>query len=359
MALINCPECENQISDKAKSCPICGYPIKKRIIEWEIAKVDEEIKPKAHKSENSQLLKVLGGFFGVIIFLAIIVNTCDDKKSSHSEVSTNQLNSNTAEIKIKYSKESLNIREKPNTESKIVNTLKPNEEVRTKGIQENGFIQILNSKDQICGWCSSGYLQDKPLTKEEIEKTISNDIGYSIIAREDDTTGNYKGMSFKIQLNEKNPNDSIIKKICNTIWRNGNTHWDGFHIFVYKPNMRIEDTAYCLVLYSNKGFEKITYFYDTKVAPKDEKWKRVYDKFEVMVMAKNFVTKNLKSPRTAEFPWSVEEYKITSLGDQEFTVSSYVDSQNSFGALLRENYTVKIKQVSKTEWQFLEILFYQ
>lgn len=27
MALINCPECQNQISDKADNCPKCGYPI--------------------------------------------------------------------------------------------------------------------------------------------------------------------------------------------------------------------------------------------------------------------------------------------------------------------------------------------
>lgn len=27
MALINCPECNSQISDKANSCPNCGYPL--------------------------------------------------------------------------------------------------------------------------------------------------------------------------------------------------------------------------------------------------------------------------------------------------------------------------------------------
>ena len=27
MALITCPECENQVSDKAKNCPVCAYPI--------------------------------------------------------------------------------------------------------------------------------------------------------------------------------------------------------------------------------------------------------------------------------------------------------------------------------------------
>ena len=27
MALINCPECENTVSDKAEKCPECAYPI--------------------------------------------------------------------------------------------------------------------------------------------------------------------------------------------------------------------------------------------------------------------------------------------------------------------------------------------
>jgi ribosomal protein L7/L12 len=28
MALIKCPECSNEVSDKAAACPKCGYPIK-------------------------------------------------------------------------------------------------------------------------------------------------------------------------------------------------------------------------------------------------------------------------------------------------------------------------------------------
>ena len=30
MALIACPECEKQISDKAIACPNCGYPVRER-----------------------------------------------------------------------------------------------------------------------------------------------------------------------------------------------------------------------------------------------------------------------------------------------------------------------------------------
>lgn len=29
MALINCPECRNEISSQALSCPKCGYPLKR------------------------------------------------------------------------------------------------------------------------------------------------------------------------------------------------------------------------------------------------------------------------------------------------------------------------------------------
>jgi predicted amidophosphoribosyltransferase len=27
MAIVNCPECKVEVSDKAKSCPKCAYPI--------------------------------------------------------------------------------------------------------------------------------------------------------------------------------------------------------------------------------------------------------------------------------------------------------------------------------------------
>jgi predicted amidophosphoribosyltransferase len=30
MALINCPECNKEISDMAESCPHCGFPIAKK-----------------------------------------------------------------------------------------------------------------------------------------------------------------------------------------------------------------------------------------------------------------------------------------------------------------------------------------
>ncbi len=73
------------------------------------------------------------------------------------------------------------------------------------------------------------------------------------------------------------------------------------------------------------------------------------DKIEVMTFAQALVEKQLKAPSTAKHPWGSSNYQITDLGDYRYRVSSYVDSQNSFGAMLRTNYTVVIRQ-SGDKW---------
>lgn len=44
MALIRCPECEAEVSDKATSCPKCGYPINKEAKGNVLEKVKKLIK---------------------------------------------------------------------------------------------------------------------------------------------------------------------------------------------------------------------------------------------------------------------------------------------------------------------------
>ena len=53
--------------------------------------------------------------------------------------------------------------------------------------------------------------------------------------------------------------------------------------------------------------------------------------------------KQLKSPSSADFPWSFSKYNIEYVGESEdgfyqYTVTSYVDAINSFNAKLRKNY---------------------
>lgn len=53
MALINCPECGKQISDKAPACPNCGYPLELHIRQEREKAMDEARK---EKETNAELL---------------------------------------------------------------------------------------------------------------------------------------------------------------------------------------------------------------------------------------------------------------------------------------------------------------
>jgi len=60
------------------------------------------------------------------------------------------------------------------------------------------------------------------------------------------------------------------------------------------------------------------------------------------IIAQDLVSKKLKSPGTAEFPRS--DYTNGPVSDKSVEIKSYVDSQNGFGATVRTNYSIWLKQ---------------
>lgn len=64
-----------------------------------------------------------------------------------------------------------------------------------------------------------------------------------------------------------------------------------------------------------------------------------HDKFDAFVIAEKTVKAQLKSPSTAKFCKTTEA--TISCSGNTWTVSGWVDAQNSFGATLRNNFTVK------------------
>ena len=79
---------------------------------------------------------------------------------------------------------------------------------------------------------------------------------------------------------------------------------------------------------------------------------------EASVMAEQFAQKKLKSPGSAKFQ-SFLDQKIEDLGEGKYKISSYVDSQNSFGALVRNNYTCTLKYIDNNKWQLENLEFKQ
>ena len=76
-------------------------------------------------------------------------------------------------------------------------------------------------------------------------------------------------------------------------------------------------------------------------------WKE--DKIAAYVMAKQFVEDRLVSPGSADFS-SYSEANVIVLGEREYRVAGYVDSQNKFGAMLRSNYICTLRENEDDTW---------
>lgn len=77
--------------------------------------------------------------------------------------------------------------------------------------------------------------------------------------------------------------------------------------------------------------------------------KRNATEFNAYVMSQVFVKKHLKAPSTADFA-SFSEAKILREPNNKFTVVSYVDAENSFGAKLRNHYRCELVYDGIDNW---------
>lgn len=62
------------------------------------------------------------------------------------------------------------------------------------------------------------------------------------------------------------------------------------------------------------------------------------------------VEKKLKSPSTAVFPVSTDKsYSVIKSRENVYLIAGHVDAQNTFGAMIRENYAVEIECIPNTD----------
>lgn len=82
------------------------------------------------------------------------------------------------------------------------------------------------------------------------------------------------------------------------------------------------------------------------------------DEMEAIIMAEKIVKQKLVSPSSAKFPRSSETTAVK-VDEDTWVISSYVDSQNKFGAMLRTYYIAKVKYLGNDKWQLLDLEFYE
>jgi len=81
-----------------------------------------------------------------------------------------------------------------------------------------------------------------------------------------------------------------------------------------------------------------------------------HDKFEAYVMSQQFVEDRLKSPSSAKFPARSTAY-IKHLGNGRYHVVAHVDSQNSFGAMIRNKFICELHTDDGNRWTCDTLVF--
>lgn len=79
------------------------------------------------------------------------------------------------------------------------------------------------------------------------------------------------------------------------------------------------------------------------------------DHAEAFSICKQFVTDKLRAPKTAEFP-TVAEARVDESSTTGYTVTSFVDSQNEFGAFVRSKFVCTVKpEPGRQKWRLIEM----
>jgi len=86
-------------------------------------------------------------------------------------------------------------------------------------------------------------------------------------------------------------------------------------------------------------------------------WRTEDNSTMAYIMVEDFVKERLISPSSARFPgvFDGRADHITSLGNRRYRITSWVDSQNSFGAVLRTHFTAEIEQIDEDRWRLISL----
>jgi hypothetical protein len=78
---------------------------------------------------------------------------------------------------------------------------------------------------------------------------------------------------------------------------------------------------------------------------------------EALVFMQEYVKGLLKAPSTAKFPGSTDKNTQVLKDGADYIVMSWVDSENSFGAMLRSSYIGVVRQNGAYDWEVISFQF--
>lgn len=117
--------------------------------------------------------------------------------------------------------------------------------------------------------------------------------------------------------------------------------------------------AYILMAVMVTGFFAWVFYSESTVSPEVKRYREEMTARQsrypaVFQASQAYIKQRLKAPSTAEFPW-YDSSAVSGPDGNVYTVRSYVDSENGFGAKIRTNYAVKLREDSNGDIQLVDI----
>jgi hypothetical protein len=75
---------------------------------------------------------------------------------------------------------------------------------------------------------------------------------------------------------------------------------------------------------------------------------------DAYIMSQMFVEKRLKAPKTAKFP-HISKIKVESANENRWLIKSYVDSENGYGAVVRQEYRAIVEHLEGDKWKLIKL----
>lgn len=82
-----------------------------------------------------------------------------------------------------------------------------------------------------------------------------------------------------------------------------------------------------------------------------------HDKAMAWQITQKFVKEKIKSPSTAVFPKYYDIESSILKENRTYTITTYVDAENSFGANLRQNFEAVVKYDGNNNWILMKLVF--
>ena len=175
----------------------------------------------------------------------------------------------------RYVHSKTNIRAGRSTMSPIVGSLDAGQKVKADFISDNWLAvfpvnERTRDERRALGYVYAPLLMPAPLRTSGNSGKSGNGLEYHVVAREDVSYIRTPRMVYRIILDVKAvPSEASMREVANRIWKNGNTGWKEFTIFMYLPTMDTSSLAYGIAEYRPHGLKE---FSVSKWALFDTKW---------------------------------------------------------------------------------------